>query len=92
MPFADRYGSLSSLDAAKSALIEIERELTPRQKEYLFGECWEKPDSEGGYDLLRLSYTVMGLQKVIIMNGQHLNFSTIPRIWWQHEQRSAHSG
>lgn len=75
-----RYGNLSSIEAAKLSLLDIEKSLSADEWDYIKTERWD-PMPEG-YENLRLFYMIMGLQQVIIKNGGNLGFSKIPQKWF----------
>lgn len=90
MKFCDKYGNLSAVKAAKASLKEIESLMGEEEWAYVRSGEWRLPVGRD-YELHRLYYQIMGLQEVVIKNGSDLSFSTIPRIWWAHDQSNSHS-
>lgn len=86
MRFVGKYGNLPGLQAAKESLREIEAHLTQEEWAYIKNDEWRVPNNDRDYELHRLIDTIMGLQQIVIKNGETLAFSRLPRIWQAHEQ------
>lgn len=79
MSFHGRYGDLSTLEAAKAALIDIDKEIPDEDLVVI-----EKPiflNSPIDYDLMRLQRTIEGLQMVIWLNGGFDPSIRLPRLF-----------
>lgn len=73
-----RYGNLSTLEAAKAALYDIEKNVDPREF-----EKWKDLSlpNDVRYMSMRLVRQIEGLQRVIVLNGGDFFGSNLPMFY-----------
>ena len=77
MAFHGKYGHLSSIEAAKAALIDLEKELDGQT---LSDWCNESIPVSTRYDDMRTLRMMEGLQRVVLLNGGDLSFLRLPNL------------
>jgi len=78
MSFYGDYGDLSTLEAAKSNLRDLEAEFNFKTLNDAYD--FKTPESKR-YDIGRILKQIEGLQMIILRNGGNLNHSLLPLLY-----------
>lgn len=87
MGFCDKYGSLSTVDTAKEALLDIDRELDDQTKAWLANPFDANLPNVEKYKLIRLHKMIGGLQMVLWLNNAVDPPTKLPKVfdWSTHK-------
>lgn len=79
MSFNGIYGHLSTLEAAKQALIDIDKKIPEKDLNLISSDLLLSNSTD--YDVMRLQRTIEGLQMTIWLNGGTEPWTRLPKLF-----------